>query len=250
MKILLLDIETAPNKVYTWGLWKQNISLNQIDEVGYTLSWAAKWYKDKHTMFSSVHKDGKKEMLKQVYALLEKADVVIHFNGTTFDIPILNQEFVAMGWTPPAPFQQIDMLRVVRASFRLTSNKLDFVLRFLGIPGKVEHKGMSLWRDCMAGCSKAWRIMERYNKGDVTKLEQVYVRLLPWIKGHPNYGLYYNRGEYVCPNCGSTHLVKKGKRFTTVFTFHRWKCKSCGTWSQERFNDMTKEHRQSIIRGV
>ena len=25
MKILLLDIKTAPNTVYTWGLFKQNI---------------------------------------------------------------------------------------------------------------------------------------------------------------------------------------------------------------------------------
>ena len=71
MKILLLDIETAPNKVYTWGLWKQNIALNQIDEIGYTLSWAAKWYKDRKVMFSSIHTDEKKEMLKQVYRLLE-----------------------------------------------------------------------------------------------------------------------------------------------------------------------------------
>ena len=43
MNILLIDIETAPNKVYTWGLWNQNVSLNQIDEVGYTLCWAATW---------------------------------------------------------------------------------------------------------------------------------------------------------------------------------------------------------------
>jgi hypothetical protein len=250
MKILLLDIETAPNKVYTWGLWKQNIALNQIDEIGYTLSWAAKWYKDRKVMFSSIHTDEKKEMLKQVYRLLEEADVVIHFNGTTFDIPILNQEFVSMGWTPPAPFQQVDMLRVVRANFRLTSNKLDFVLRFLGIPGKIEHKGMQLWRDCMTGDAAAWRVMERYNKGDVTKLEEVYTRLLPWIRGHPNYGLYSDDNRPVCPYCGGHHLVKKGKRYTTVLTYRRWRCKSCGGWSQELFNDMSLEHRKNIIRSI
>ena len=175
---------------------------------------------------------------------------MIHFNGTTFDIPILNQEFVSMGWTPPAPFQQVDMLRVVRANFRLTSNKLDFVLRFLGIPGKIEHKGMQLWRDCMTGDAAAWRVMERYNKGDVTKLEEVYTRSLPWIRGHPNYGLYSADNRPVCPYCGGHHLVKKGKRYTTVLTYRRWRCKGCGGWSQELFNDMSLEHRKNLIRSI
>ena len=30
MKILLLDIETTPMQVYAWGLWDQNISIDQI----------------------------------------------------------------------------------------------------------------------------------------------------------------------------------------------------------------------------
>ena len=42
-KILSLDIETAPAKVYCWGLWDQNIGINQIVEDGYVLCWCAKW---------------------------------------------------------------------------------------------------------------------------------------------------------------------------------------------------------------
>ena len=34
-RILLLDIETAPNKVYVWGMWNQNIAANQVVEDGY-----------------------------------------------------------------------------------------------------------------------------------------------------------------------------------------------------------------------
>jgi hypothetical protein len=29
-KIATLDIETCPLESYTWGLWKQNVGLNQI----------------------------------------------------------------------------------------------------------------------------------------------------------------------------------------------------------------------------
>ena len=46
MKILLLDIETAPNIVHSWGLWQQNIGLPQIVKSGYTICWSAKWYKE------------------------------------------------------------------------------------------------------------------------------------------------------------------------------------------------------------
>jgi hypothetical protein len=33
-KILLLDIETAPHRVYSWGLWKQDIHIDRIIEPG------------------------------------------------------------------------------------------------------------------------------------------------------------------------------------------------------------------------
>ena len=34
MKILGLDIETAPNTAHVWSLWKQNIAINQIVNTG------------------------------------------------------------------------------------------------------------------------------------------------------------------------------------------------------------------------
>jgi len=55
MKVLMLDIETSPHKAYVWGLWNVNIALNQIEEPGSTLCWAAKWLGDKPLMFASVY---------------------------------------------------------------------------------------------------------------------------------------------------------------------------------------------------
>lgn len=246
----MADIETAPNKVFVWGLWKQNVALNQIEEVGYTMCWSAKWLGEKKIIFSSIHGDGKKNMLRRIYELLEEADVVISFNGLSFDIPILNQEFVAQGWSPPAPFNQIDLLQVVRKQFRLTSNKLDFVARYLGLGGKVQHKGMELWRECMAGDDKAWVVMERYNKRDVTLLEALYNRLRPWISNHPNLGLFMDGGVRRCPNCGGTELVKRGLYYTAVMRYQRYRCKGCGAWSKARTNDMTVDERRNIVKGV
>ena len=250
MKILYLDIETAPNKVYTWGLWNQNIGLNQIDEPGYTLCWAAKWAGETPVYFASVHHNTKEEMLRQIYDKIDDADVVVHYNGTKFDMPILMQEFMGMGWSPPASVVHIDMLKVVRKQFRMLSNKLDYVAGALGIGNKVSHKGMALWLECMQGCNKAWKDMKRYNIGDVHILEKLYIRLLPWIPNHPNYGLFIETDDAVCPSCSSSDLQKRGLYYTPTMTYQRFRCNSCGSWSKSRTNNLDKETRKRIVKGI
>jgi len=53
MKILLIDIEVAPNTAHVWGIFDQNISINQLLESSYTLCYAAKWYGESKIMFDS-----------------------------------------------------------------------------------------------------------------------------------------------------------------------------------------------------
>lgn len=235
MKILILDIETAPHKVYAWGLWGQDIHINQIVEPGYTLCWAAKWRGKREVMFESVMgKGGPEGMMATIHALLEEADAVVHFNGKKFDMPTLNKEFLALGMDPPSHYAQVDLLRVARSNFKLASNKLDYVARFLGLGGKLQHKGMPLWTACMDGDERAWATMERYNKKDVRLTDRVYGALLPWIKGHPNHGLYVDSTRPTCRNCGSQNMVKNGAHRTATMAYQRYKCKTCGAQSRGR----------------
>ena len=233
MKLLLLDIETAPNTAHVWGLWNQNIGTNQIIASGYTLCWAAKWYKDKKIMFNSIFKSSEQEMLEEVHGLIDEADSVIHYNGTKFDMPTLNKEFLKQGIKPPAPYKQIDLLTTARRQFRFPSNKLDYVSSNLGLGSKVKHKGHDLWIKCMAGDPTAWKTMERYNKQDVKLLEKVYERLLPWVKNHPNHGLF-DLGVERCTNCGSTNLQKRGFSRSAVGIYQRHQCNDCGSWMRSR----------------
>ena len=250
MKILLLDIETAPHRAYVWGLWKQNVAINQIEEAGYTLCWAAKWVGNKEMKYSSIFKDGKKTMLLAIHALLEEADAVIHYNGNRFDIPTLNQEFLKEGMAPPKSPINIDLLLTARRRFRLPSNKLSYVAGYLELGEMVKHKGMELWRDCMAGDSSAWKTMERYNKQDVRLLEAVYNKLLPWVPNHPNHALFSNETVPVCPNCGSRHLQRRGFYHTKTLSYQRFQCQNCGAWSRERLTSLDIEKRRSVLVGV
>lgn len=228
MKVLLLDIETAPHLVTVWGLWQQNVGLPQIMDAGYVLCWSAKWLGEDRIMFDSVHNNLPDVMLKNIHSLLDQADAVIHYNGTKFDIPTLNKEFLLYGMAPPAPYKQIDLLRVARNQFKFPSNKLDYVSQALGLGKKTKHIGHELWIKCMADNAEAWKMMEEYNKQDVILLEKVYGKLKPWIKNHANHSLHSDTG-LVCPNCGGNHYQKRGFYYTHSCQYQRYQC-SCGTW--------------------
>ena len=252
MKILHLDIETAPNTGLVWGLFRQNIGLEQIVTSGYTLCWAAKWDGEPEIMFSSVN-DGAQAMLESVHTLLAEADAVVHYNGKSFDIPILNKEFIKHGLTPPDSYHQIDLLETVRRRFRFTSNKLDYVANFLGLGTKLHHKGMSLWVGCMNGDEKCWKTMEKYNKQDVRLLPRLYKKLLPWINDHPNHGLYKDIEDSegnikdACTNCGSTDIVRNGIEHLKTQSYQRFKCKSCHTPLRGRKTILLKDKRDTIL---
>lgn len=247
MKILLLDIETAPNLAYVWGLFKENIPLARLVESGYVLCFAAKWYDSKEIIFQSVQ-DTKDPtyMLSTVHDLLDSADVVVHYNGTSFDIPTLNREFLLYGMKPPSPYYQVDLLKVARNQFRFTSNKLDFISKELGLTNKVKHAGYELWTGCMNDNPSSWKQMEEYNKGDVITLEELYVQFLPWIKNHPNHALYQD-DKIVCPTCGSKHFHKRGSTRTRAGVYERYNCQDCGTWFRGNKNQVQPAKQYMLV---
>ena len=247
MRVLLLDIETAPHTAYVWGLFDKFIPLDRVIESGYTLCWAAKWLGDREIFFDSVEESGEVGMLIKIHALLEEADVVVHYNGTRFDIPTLNKEFLQNGILPPSPYKQVDLLKTARQQFRFASNKLDYVAQFLGFEGKKKHKGFKLWVDCMEGDPKSWRMMKSYNKQDVRLLEQVYKKLLPWIKNHPNAGVYKFSERPLCPTCGSSRVQYRGVAVTKTCEYDRRHCQACGTWSRSVSNNRDPVMRKRLL---
>ena len=246
MKIVSLDIETSPNLGYVWGLWDQNIGLPQLVDVTEMLCFCAKWMGDDNLIFHS-KQTGKKEMVAAAWDVLDKADAVVHFNGKRFDIPHLNREFVEQGFTPPSPFKQIDLLQTVKRQFRLPSNKLEYVSRWLGLSGKLSHTGFELWLGCMRGDKKAWDLMERYNRQDVVLTEEAYSKLLPWIPSHPNPSNFDDTQELQC-RCGSRNYNKEGFAYTQVGKYQQYSCKDCGSWFRGGKNlAVSKEVARNVV---
>jgi DNA polymerase elongation subunit (family B) len=227
MKILTLDIETAPNLVYVWGLWNQNVSIESIVEPTYMLSWAAKWYGKKKIYYRDCYAD---DFLTKIHEMMEEADAIVTWNGISFDIKHLNREFIEAGMTPPFVAKDLDLVRTARKRFKWPSNKLDYVAGRL-LNEQKDDVPYRLWLDCMNGVKSAWAKMKKYNKRDVEITEKVYTVLRPWIIGHPNHGLYVeDQDNPICRACGSAHVHSKGWQATNVRGYQRYKCQDCG-WS-------------------
>jgi uncharacterized protein len=245
MSVLTLDIETSAHIVETFGLFNQNIGLNQLTEPTRMLSFAAKWLDNRKVDFYSEFHNGRDEMVRAAFELVDHADAVIHYNGKGFDMKHLNREFVELDVRiregesagvklgQPSSYAHIDLLTVVRSKFKLASNKLDYVAgEFLRLGHKVKHPGFDLWAACRAGDKRAWALMRKYNKGDVILTEKVYWELLEWIDNHPNMQLYTGIAD-TCPTCGSPDRQKRGTRKTPLSEFQTYQCNACGRRYQD-----------------
>jgi transposase-like protein len=231
-RLLVIDIETAPNIAYVWGLFQQNVGINQIVEPGRVICFAAKWHGSDEMMFySERQKGGRERMIRAAHRLMCEADGIVGWNSQRFDTRWLNAEFHDMGLRRPTGYRHVDLMRSQKRYQQRPSNKLDFAARHLGLGGKVSTGGFDLWRDCMAGDREAWRLMEEYNCADVELTDAIFADMLKggWVANLPNRSV--TSGE-VCPTCGGDHLQADGHYQTQTRRYQRWVCQDCGSTSQ------------------
>lgn len=251
MKILVLDIETSPIIAHVWGLWDNNVSLNQIVADWHVLSWSAKWLGAKEVFYDDQRNEKNiaddKRLLKGIWKLLDEADIIIAQNGRKFDVKKLNARFILNGMKPPSSYKIIDTLEIARRRFGFTSNKLEYMSDKLCTKyKKLKHKkfpGHEMWTECLKGNKKAWKAMEKYNKYDVLSLEELYTKLAPWDS--TNLSAYTDDGKHVC-SCGSTKATKNGIKRLDSGHFRRYLCE-CGKEYRGKENLLNKEQRKNLL---
>lgn len=230
MRTLFLDIETSPTLATVWGLWNQNIAINQLLGNSEVLTWVAKWEGEKELYSGSLMRDGKRRMLRRIHRLLNEADEVVTWNGNGFDLKVLNKEFLLLKLPPASPFKSVDLLATARKKFRFTSNKMDYVAKQLGLGGKLKHRGHEMWLDCMSRKREAFDEMLEYNEADVVLLEQIYHKFVPWVSSGANRSIF--ESSIVCPRCASTEFTKRGYYLSKSGKYARYQCanEDCGAW--------------------
>lgn len=207
------------------------------------LCFAAKWVGEPRVFFHSTWGDGRAKMIGRVWQLLDEADAVLHYNGTSFDVPHINTEIAQHGCVPPSPFKQIDLYRTATRHFGLMSYRLDEVAKAFGTSRKIQHEGIQLWHKVLSGEVAAQADMEAYNRGDVWANEDLYELLRPWVTQHPNVALVDGHA-LACPKCSSADVQKRGNTYTGAGVFQRYRCNECGSWSRAAKRVGTTELRE------
>jgi hypothetical protein len=254
-RIWTLDIETSPIVAHVWSLFKVNIGLNQIVKEWSIMSYCAKELGKKRVVYDDCRNEADprddKRLLVGLHALLSNIDIVITQNGKAFDMKKINARFIEAGFLPLPPIKVIDTMLAAKEVAKFTSNRLAWLSDHLTETVKYQHTefpGMDLWNECLKGNPKAWRVMKKYNCIDVPATEELYLKLRPYMIGHPNVAAYYDDEHTRCPRCASVNLVPMDQpALTQTGEYTRYQCGDCGGFARSRYTQNSKAKRKSLL---
>jgi len=255
LKILVWDIETSQMLVPVFSLWgNDSIQPDNILQEWFIISAAWKWLGHKKVSAVSLLDDSARfkndhlddyHVVATMHEVLSEADVILGHNIDRFDWPKLNTRFIKHGLPPLPKKQHIDTLKIAKKEFKFSSNRLDYIAKFLGIGRKIE-TAKGLWLAALMGDKKAIRQMVTYNKGDVELTEKVYLALRPYSRSNVNLSAF-TKGDHACPKCTSTEVHKRGYAYTGAGKYQRYQCTNCGGWSRGKDNLLSKKHSSKTL---
>jgi DNA polymerase elongation subunit (family B) len=250
-KILCFDLELAPLLLEGWGLYDQNFGLNQIVQDWSILSYAAKFLHKDKIYYKDVrklkNKENDKDLILTLHELISEADILLGHNIDKFDLKKINTRFIFWGLDPIPPRQTIDTLKIARRHFSFTSNKLEYLAKFLKCQEKLSHSkfsGHTLWRECLKGNQEAFKEMELYNKQDVLTTIEVYEKLIRYDNSI-NFQIYEQKR--IC-TCGSTEFFKNGMKYQKAGIFQIYRCSKCGKCFVDKENFVDKNSRKELFK--
>lgn len=242
-KILVVDLETLPNKGYFWHPWDDKmLPLAFIEKPKSICTAAFKFVGDKRARVISVKTPyDDSGVLVELMKVWEEADYVLAHYGDGFDIPFISARLLA-NKLPPLPLvPSIDTFKLAKKHFgkTLNSNRLDHLGEVMGVGRKNPTKA-DLWVKCANGNKAALKEMAEYNAQDVELLEQVWLVMLPYVQSKLNLNLFNDISEVICNTCGSENLQKRGTFVTKLTKRQRLCCSDCGSWMTAKYVE-TKE---------
>ena len=236
--VLILDIETAPMVAYIWDPKVDYVPASQIKTDRYVMAWGAKWLGQPES--STKYRDQRglgplqdKGILMDLWPLLDKADIVISYNGESFDVRRINSRYMQLGIKPPSPFRHFDVMKLHKRVADHSYNTLDYVSSHINVKRKKLHHddfpGMSLWTECLAENKKAWASMKKYNIHDVLSTEENAILTLAWApEAFPEFFPVSDKALN-CGRCGWVgHMRPTHSKLSNKAEYLQYRCSNCG----------------------
>lgn len=234
IRICVWDIETNFNIVGSFSLYPESINYENILQEWYIICGCWKFLNESETYSVSVVDDPKRfkkdhtddfHVIKTLRDMLEDVDVLVHHFGDRFDIKKLNARIIYHDLPPLPKLLTVDTVKEVKKIAAFNSNKLDYLSKHLNGEGKIQTE-RGLWLKVLKGDPKAVQDMVDYCVVDVKRLEELYLRLLPYMKSHP---IISTPDTCNCPKCNSEKTIKDGIRLrASGARYQTYKCKDCG----------------------
>lgn len=242
-KVYLWDLETGYQTAVIWDLLQNQkyISHTNLQSERYIMTCAIKELDKEGISLYKINDYPRfwrdptddREVVERIRNHLENADALIAHNGDQYDIRFLNARLLYWGYDPLPPIITIDTRKIAKKEFRLNSNSLDYIAKFLRVGAK---QGISQkeWIKALAGDGEAVDTIGSYNIVDVEVLEKVYKKLAPYTSTKLNRLLFTEETEEpVCPLCGSDDYQRRGHAYTRTGRYQRYQCNQCSSWFQD-----------------
>ena len=217
-KILLLDVEATGLKA----------------DFGIILCFGYKWLGQKKVYCPAIsdypefnkNPAAEEPLLRDIYKVIEQADMVITYYGTGYDFKFLTAKFMEYGigiW-PNVP--HVDLYYTVKRNFAISRKSLQNVGYYLKLSNEKSGVEGRIWRNAQAGHRDAITWIIKHCRADVLLLEEAYLKLRPLIRRHPKVS-----GNVDCPVCGGTHIQRRGHEMNRLQGRKiRMSCVGCGHW--------------------
>jgi hypothetical protein len=218
VKRIFWDIETSPCLGLFWKPGKVYINPDNIvkDPAIICICWKWEDKKRVHSLEWDHGDDG--AMLEEFSDIAAEADELVAHNGDRFDLPFFQGRCLVNGLEPQPAHKTVDTCQIAKRQFRLSSNRLDYLGKVLGVGGKSRND-FQWWRDILIdNCPKAMANMVQYCKRDVSLLQQVWEKIRDYAKPKTHAGVMGHNDRWSCPHCGSEHTHTDKKRVTAAGT--------------------------------
>ena len=228
MKRLYFDLETSYNVVASWRVgYNLNLGPNMIIKERAIICVSYKW-SDGRVKNIQWDNGCDAALLREFMEVCNEADEIVAHNGDKFDIKWLRTRCLKHGIPVFPKYVSIDTLKDARKFFNFNSNKLDYIASYLGLGHKGDPGGFDTWKAiCENNCPTAMRRMVKYCNKDVTLLQQVHERLLPYTLHKTHYGAK----RIDCPECGSRNTKRNKKTVSSAKVPKiQMNCRDCAKW--------------------
>ncbi len=181
---LFLDIETSPDVVYSWNIGhKVNIPYDNIIMERAVICVAWKWEHSGETHCIEWEHGNDKKVLQTISKVISECDEIIGHNLAEYDVKFLRGRALYHNINFPAKLNVTDTYKKCKELFRLNSNRLDYIGRYL-MTGSKSHTEFQMWKDIVENNQNyrsSLNKMKEYCKNDVNILQDIYHRIKKYL---------------------------------------------------------------------